>query len=499
MTKTVKANAENKEKNHKISKIKIEDLEVDEYVYPRPQKDQGNVISLVEKLKAGIQLDPITVVKVKMPDGTERVIVLNGGHRLDAYDEFNKLKDYKHISDIPVEFWDEKIIDYEEYKDEMLIYSHRVNDKQGLNMRNIDTKYTARKLRKEHPDWSAGLIGKKLNRAQQTIDGHIRDIIQEQAATEHQLMIRLNRLGWSSPEISKIVVVKDSRIRQVVNNTDTSKINGFFGNGKKVEEIAKLYDIDTQTTWSIVLGGKSDLERFELLGFQPKVYDVWNFPNYDKLMGQEYPGQTPGPIVLNALYYYTKQGDLVVDLMAGGGTTNDACLLMGRKCYSYDINPPENRKDIIQHDYLNGLPDRAKKADLIFLDPPYFKKKEAEYGSESISALDREDYLKAIDKLAEVCEGHKVVLVMGKYYDYKKPEDSIFLAEYVNIFEKHGFRQIDEISIDQHPPKEGGQHVVNLAKGRRRMGILKRDLIFFSVDSIKDNKKEIEKAKEENE
>lgn len=106
------------------------------------------------------------------------------------------------------------------------------------------------------------------------------------------------------------------------------------------------------------------------------------------------------------------------------------------------------------------------------------EKKEAEYGSESISALNREDYLKSMDKLAEVCGKGKVALVMGMYYDYENPRDSIFLAEYVNIFERHGFRQIDEISINQ-PPPEGGQHAVTSAKEEHRMEVLKRDLIIF--------------------
>jgi hypothetical protein len=69
---------------------------------------------------------------------------------------------------------------------------------------------------------------------------------------------------------------------------------------------------------------------------------------------------------------------------------------------------------------------------------------------------------------------------MGKYYDYENPRDSIFMAEYVNIFEKHGFRQIDRISINQ-PSPEGGQHAVavNSAKEGHRMEILARDLLIF--------------------
>ncbi|GAJ17244.1 unnamed protein product, partial [marine sediment metagenome] len=82
-------------------------------------------------------------------------------------------------------------------------------------------------------------------------------------------------------------------------------------------------------------------------------------------MGQDHAGRIPGQIVLNALYYYSQPSDLVVDPMAGGGTTNDACLLLGRRCRSYDIKP--KRVDIEKHDIAQGFPSRTEKCDLVFL------------------------------------------------------------------------------------------------------------------------------------
>jgi len=283
-------------------------------------------------------------------------------------------------------------------------------------------------------------------------------------------------LGWKGTEIAKYLELDEGAISKILKNFNIKEIQDSFSKGKSVEDLAGYHNLDQTLTWAIILNNKSDKERFDLLEFEPKVYDVWNYASCDKRIGQEHPGQIPGQIVLNILYYYTKPDDLVVDFMAGGGVANDACLLMGRKCYSYDINP--KRKDILQHDFLDGFPDKAKKAKLIFLDPPYFKKKEVEYGSESISILNREDYLKSMDKLAEICEKYKVAFVMGKYYDYEKPKDSIFLSEYITIFENHGFRQIDEISINQTPP-EGGQFAVKQAKEKQRMEIIKRDLVIF--------------------
>jgi len=50
----------------------------------------------------------------------------------------------------------------------------------------------------------------------------------------------LKSLGWSSPEISKITGVNDSRVRQIVNNINSYKINEKFEEGKTIEELATL-------------------------------------------------------------------------------------------------------------------------------------------------------------------------------------------------------------------------------------------------------------------
>ena len=72
--------------------------------------------------------------------------------------------------------------------------------------------------------------------------------------------------------------------------------------------------------------------------------------------------------------------------MAGGGVVGDVCKVLGRKCYMYDVNSA--REDIVKHDLVNqGFPKEMENADLIFWDPPYYKKKMKDYGPQSISSL----------------------------------------------------------------------------------------------------------------
>ena len=72
--------------------------------------------------------------------------------------------------------------------------------------------------------------------------------------------------------------------------------------------------------------------------FRPTPYDVWPF-RHDRAFGIPHPGSIPPAIVAHALHYFTPPGGLVVDPMAGGGTTLDVCQSMGRRCLAYDLEP----------------------------------------------------------------------------------------------------------------------------------------------------------------
>ena len=90
--------------------------------------------------------------------------------------------------------------------------------------------------------------------------------------------------------------------------------------------------------------------------FRPTPYDVWPF-RHDQAFGIPHPGAIPPGIVAHALYYFTPPGGLVVDPMAGGGTTADVCQSMGRRCLAYDLHP--TRPDIQPHDVRMGLSTRG--------------------------------------------------------------------------------------------------------------------------------------------
>ncbi|MCK4871579.1 MAG: hypothetical protein KAS72_02530 [Phycisphaerales bacterium] len=99
---------------------------------------------------------------------------------------------------------------------------------------------------------------------------------------------------------------------------------------------------------------------------------LWEYPSQDYGSTQHgttgYEGATPAWVIWDLLTRYTRPDDLVVDPMAGGGTTLDVARELGRKALAYDINPV--REDIFRAD-ARALPLEDAKADFIFVDPPY--------------------------------------------------------------------------------------------------------------------------------
>jgi ParB family transcriptional regulator, chromosome partitioning protein len=116
--------------------------------------------------------------------------------------------------------------------------------------------------------------------------------------------------------------------------------------------------------------------------FRPTPYDVWSF-RHDPAFGIPYPGTIPPALIAHALYYHTTPNALVVDPMAGGGTTLDVCQSMGRRCLAYDLQP--TRPDIRPHDVRRGFPPEAASCDLIFCDPPYHTMLARQYSPDGIA------------------------------------------------------------------------------------------------------------------
>lgn len=98
----------------------------------------------------------------------------------------------------------------------------------------------------------------------------------------------------------------------------------------------------------------------------------WDFPKQSYGLtpkgNNKYAGVTPALIIYNMVWRYTDTGDLVVDPMAGSGTTIDVCKEEKREVIGYDISP--GRSDVIQND-AREIPLEDNSVDMVFIDSPY--------------------------------------------------------------------------------------------------------------------------------
>jgi len=91
----------------------------------------------------------------------------------------------------------------------------------------------------------------------------------------------------------------------------------------------------------IEIDKKLSFSRFAPSSFAPQTTTVWSFPDRGDWATHKgnYRGNWSPYIPRNLILRYTAPGDLVLDQMAGSGTTAVECKLLGRRAIAVDINP----------------------------------------------------------------------------------------------------------------------------------------------------------------
>jgi hypothetical protein len=220
-------------------------------------------------------------------------------------------------------------------------------------------------------------------------------------------------------------------------------------------------------------------DRFSA-GFKPTPYDVWSF-KHDRAFGVPHPGSIPPGIVAHTLHYFTEPNAVVVDPMAGGGTTLDVCQSMGRRCLAYDLEPI--RPDVAKHDVEQGFPPETAGCDLIFCDPPYHTMLARKYPEGTIADAPLATWTFFLDALARSAfatlrPGGRIALLLANQTEKDLPAgfgylDHAFLG--YNALIGAGFLPERRISC----PMDGSylpQHVRRARLDGRMLGQV-RDLI----------------------
>lgn len=257
----------------RLTERAIDSICILEGSYPRDGLDKATIEAYRTALA---DLPPILI--------TATGVLVDGAHRLQAYRLEGK-------TTIPVEV--DSTLPEDPTVEQILIYSIELNARHGKQLTMTEKAKDARRLYGKGIDgvvYRTSKLAAKLGADERTVREWVRTQREEEKTERQRKALDLylqcftqqeiaERLGWSQDTISK-------------------DISGFTENGNSAEIC------------------KPDFLRFA---------DVWSFVECDKRFGHDFKGRIPGQIVQHTLYYYTEVFDIVVDPMAGSGTTVDVC------------------------------------------------------------------------------------------------------------------------------------------------------------------------------
>lgn len=228
------------------------------------------------------------------------------------------------------------------------------------------------------------------------------------------------------------------------------------------------------------------IKKWEPEDFELEMTTHWSFPKRGDWATHDakWRGNWSPYIPRNIILRYSKEGDLLLDQFAGGGTTLVEAKLLNRNIIGVDVNDAAIERCIektdFEHEGANGKVDIIKgdarrldflqdnSIDLICTHPPYADIiKYSEDNPDDLSHLKIKDFLKEIKKVAS--ESYRVLkkdkfcaVLMG---DTRKKGCMVPMSfEVMNIFEEAGFKLKELIVKEQHNCKATGYWKTNSVK-----------------------------------
>jgi hypothetical protein len=426
------------------TQIPVSSIILDETIYPRKGIDHRRVGMFCENIRDGIAFDPVEVEPCPDLPGFYRL--LDGAHRWSAYKSTGVEEVKAVIKDLD--------------GNDPLLYAAKksIGPKQ---LTEDEARDTARRAYAGNTRLSSADIGKAIGRARRTVDAYLADL---RAVNQMDLDIkifRMHRLGLPQDRMAKRLGLDQKTIHNHLGKMAAlpNFLNGDLSLGFTVAQVAEKHGWTDPMVWSLALEGKNDHDRFKALGWGLRTWDLWEWIDCDKRFGDDWPGRIPAQLIAHILRYFSKQDDLILDPMAGGGVTPDTCLAMGRRCWSFDmIDRPDTRPEIepftwnISSDQGLSWPVSAKeKPDLIIFDPPYFDKKAADYDEKSISGLSKKAYLDFLEAFFVLLKQHvkktsRLAFINADWRDFQnrpaieeKHKGGILIDDYLDILKKTGW------------------------------------------------------------
>ena len=208
-------------------------------------------------------------------------------------------------------------------------------------------------------------------------------------------------------------------------------------------------------------------ENFEL-----EMTSIWDFPNRGNWATHDakWRGNWSPYIPRNIMMRFSKEGDLILDQFAGGGTTLIEAKLLNRNAIGIDINPDALKvcrsKISFSHEGANGKISirkgdarklrgiKSESIDLICTHPPYADIINYSEGIPGdLSLLKHDDFLHEMKDVADECyrvlkPGCFCAILIG---DMRKHGHVVPLGfEVMTLFDNSGFKLKEIVIKEQH-------------------------------------------------
>lgn len=431
--------------------VDVDDVKYLDEVYPREKVDE----SAVSRYKKALdKLPPIELAK----DNT----LIDGYHRLRAHQAEGKDKIEAEITNLS-------------HSREVYLAAIEANNSHGQQLIQRDKKAVAQELRLkfrlEHEE-IADKIGVSTSTARSYCTGankEIREMRRERAYDYYLDYLTCQSQQDVADRLADVDNIETTAqtIRRDLQHSDTQDR---MLDPSTFEEAADL-DKDEQPDWI-------------------RWGNVWRFPQLNDEYGSDWSGRIPGQIVQNLLLHYTDEYDLVVDPMAGGGTTVDVCREMGRRYAAFDVNPLDD-KDIRKSDTTDGFTWEEREmdngvAELVFIDPPYGRLMDDDYADGGVSSESVSDWVDSIrDVLREskrvTQTGGKIALLIEPFLDESDTGEFQDLPyKCMKVAEELELEQIQRISAPMNLAHKT-QRSVERAKENNVLADHNRDLLIWEV------------------
>ena len=421
--------------------VSVDEIRFDPELYPRFEANNATVNQYRQSIDS---LPPILVTKKKeLEEGTFKHDIIDGYHRLLAH----KLEGR---TEIEVDIFDS------EDPQEILIEAIYRNNSHG---RQLSTK-------------------EKRKNAQRLFNLGVVDL--EKIASILSVTTR-----------SASNYTKD--LRKKAGEERDAEILDLYLQCYSYREIEEKLGIGRSTTTKAVQKGiSSKMDHIQPDDLQ--LYNVWNVGRLSPDQ-MRYPGQTPKEIIENIIYYYTEPPQTeprlklskIIDPMAGSGIVRDVCKNLLRRYILYDLNPIREDIPIHKNDILKGFPDKAKDADLVYFDPPYFNLM-SEYPKNAFTES-YDSFLKAMETSLEniqpiLNESGKVALILKPMNEEMLGGDWLDLTfDSINIAKELGYTLLKRISAPLSTQQFGPNDVTRA----KELGVILntlRDIVIFGKDGI---------------